>query len=87
METLDLTTLECPEPFMKTISKLMSMKNGILKVIFKDKKCNDMIIEAVTLLKYKILESSENNGIYTLVIEKTETKKEKGVSISKLGSC
>jgi TusA-related sulfurtransferase len=88
MEVLDLTNLECPEPFMKTIAKLMGMKAGSLKVIFKDKKCNDMIVEAVNLLKCKIVEASENNGIYTLIIEKVpEGKSGKAVSLSKLGGC
>ena len=85
MEIIDATSAECPEPFMKTVAKLMGMKEGVVKVMFKDPKCVDMILEAVKLMDCKVLENSNNNGIYTIVIEKTGGAKE--VKDVKVGGC
>lgn len=85
MEVIDATNSECPEPFMKTVAKLMNMKSGSLKILFKDPKCVDMISEAVKLMDCKILETTNQNGVYTMVIEKGENGKE--VKDIKLGGC
>lgn len=86
MEELNLVNLECPEPFLKASAKLMSIKSGILKIIFKDPKCDDMIMEVLKLMECKILEHSENNGIYTIVVEKPE-ESNTGKNIEISGSC
>lgn len=70
MEELNLTELECPEPFLKASAKLMSMKSGVLKIIYKDPKCDEMIMEVLKLMECKILEHSQNNGVYTVIVEK-----------------
>lgn len=87
MEELDLVNLECPEPFMKVAAKLMTMKGGVIKVRFRDPKCDDMIMEAVKLMDCRVIEHRNDNGVYTLVLEKTkgDTKHESGVK--ELGSC
>ncbi|BCU69127.1 sulfurtransferase TusA family protein [Stygiolobus caldivivus] len=85
MEVIDATSAECPEPFMKTVAKLMGMKEGVVKVIFKDPKCVDMIAEAVKLMECKIIENTNKDGIYTMVIEKPSTSKE--VKDVKVGGC
>ena len=85
MEIIDATNLECPEPFMKTVAKLMSIKSGTIKVMFKDPKCVDMITEAVKLMDCKIIESTNQNGVYVMVIEKGENSKE--IKDVRLGGC
>lgn len=85
MEIIDATNTECPEPFMKAVAKLMSIKSGSVKVIFKDPKCIDMITEAVKLMDCRILETLNNNGVYTMVIEKGESSKD--IKEVKLGGC
>ena len=86
MEIIDATKFECPEPFMKTVAKLMSLKAGTIKVIFKDPKCVDMISEAAKLLDCKISEIGNQNGIYTMIIEKEENNK-KEIKDVKLNGC
>jgi len=85
MEIIDATNSECPEPFMKTVAKLMSIKSGAVKVMFKDPKCVDMITEAVKLMDCKISETTNQNGVYTMIIEKGENSKE--IKDVKLGGC
>jgi Predicted redox protein, regulator of disulfide bond formation len=87
VEELNLINLECPEPFMKVAAKLMTMKGGTLKVTFKDPKCDEMIIEAVKLMDCKILEHKNDNGVYTLVLEKTRQDTREDKSVKELGSC
>ncbi|MEJ2771554.1 MAG: sulfurtransferase TusA family protein [Sulfolobaceae archaeon] len=85
MEIIDATSAECPEPFMKTVAKLMGMKEGAVKVMFKDPKCVDMITEAVKLMDCKIVENTNKDGVYTMVIEKTSSSKE--LKDVKVGGC
>ncbi|BAB66982.1 sulfurtransferase TusA family protein [Sulfurisphaera tokodaii] len=85
MEVVDATNAECPEPFMKTVAKLMSIKSGSVKVLFKDPKCVDMIKEAINLMNCKIIELTNQNGVYLMIIEKGEDSKE--IKDVKLGGC
>ncbi|MDT7876211.1 MAG: sulfurtransferase TusA family protein [Sulfolobaceae archaeon] len=88
METIDATSLECPEPFMKTVAKLMGMKEGTLKVMFKDPKCVDMITEAVKLMDCNILENKNDNGVFIMVIEKKASANSSNVDKIKVsGGC
>ncbi|ABP95719.1 MULTISPECIES: sulfurtransferase TusA family protein [Metallosphaera] len=86
MEELNLLDLECPEPFMKVAAKLMKMKEGRLKVMFKDPKCDDMIMEAVKLMDCKVIEHVSQNGTYTLVLEKRSSSGNEG-KVQELGGC
>ncbi|ARM76656.1 sulfurtransferase TusA family protein [Acidianus manzaensis] len=85
MEELNLVNSECPEPFLKASAKLMSMKAGSLKIIFNDPKCDDMIMEVLKLMDCKILEHSQNNGTFIIVVEKGEESTSKKVELS--GGC
>ncbi|AWR97873.1 sulfurtransferase TusA family protein [Acidianus sulfidivorans JP7] len=85
MEELNLVNFECPEPFLKASAKLMSMKSGSLKIIFNDPKCDEMIMDVLKLMDCKILEHSENNGTFTIIVEKGEESNTKNVKLS--GGC
>ncbi|EZQ07015.1 MULTISPECIES: sulfurtransferase TusA family protein [Acidianus] len=85
MEELNLVDMECPEPFLKTAAKLMTMKKGSIKVVFKDPKCDDMIMEALKLMECKIISHVEKNGIFEIVIEKEDKKTNNEKVDEKLG--
>lgn len=85
MEELNLVNLECPEPFLKASAKLMSIKSGILKIVYRDPKCDDMIMEVLKLMECKILEHTQDNGVYTIVVEKQDENNTKNIELS--GSC
>jgi TusA-related sulfurtransferase len=70
MEELNLVGKECPEPFLKVAAKLMQMKEGTLKIMFNDPKCDEMILQAIELMDCKIIEHSKNGETFTLVLEK-----------------
>ncbi|MEM4095696.1 MAG: sulfurtransferase TusA family protein [Metallosphaera sp.] len=86
MEELNLLDLECPEPFMRVAARLMKMKEGKLKVTFRDPKCDEMIMEAVKLMDCKVLEHSSNNGTFTLVLEKSNAPGNEN-KVQELGGC
>ncbi|AWS00109.1 sulfurtransferase TusA family protein [Metallosphaera hakonensis] len=86
MEELNLLDLECPEPFMKVAAKLMKMKQGRLKILFKDPKCDDMIMEAVKLMDCKVLEHRSQEGTYVLVLEKNPSSSNEN-KVQELGGC
>ncbi|AAY79553.1 sulfurtransferase TusA family protein [Sulfolobus acidocaldarius] len=75
VEVIDATKLECPEPFMKTVAKLMGMKEGTVKVMFKDPKCVDMIVEAVKLMDCNVLENTKQGDVFSITIQKTSSSK------------
>ncbi len=76
MEELNLIDLECPEPFLKVSAKIMEMKGGEqLKVFYKDPKCDEMLMQLMTLANCEVLQHEENKGVFTLLIEKKNEKK------------
>jgi SirA-like protein. len=56
IEEMDLTSFDCPEPFMKVVTKLMKIENGELKIRYKDPKCREMFLETMKLMNCKVLE-------------------------------
>jgi len=70
VKVLDLTKVNCPEPFMRTVKELATMKEGVLKVMFVEPQCLYMIIHAARMLNCKILENKNENGVFILTIQK-----------------
>ncbi|BBD71849.1 hypothetical protein HS1genome_0238 [Sulfodiicoccus acidiphilus] len=78
MQVLDLTTEECPIPFMKSFATLIKMKNGEqLEVITSDPKCYDMLLEGAKTLQQKVLDSYKKEGKYYVIFERVENRAEK----------
>jgi|GEM_PF-324404 Predicted redox protein, regulator of disulfide bond formation len=79
MLVLDLTTEDCPIPFMKSFATLIKMKNGEqLEVITSDPKCYDMLLEGAKSLQQKVVNSYNEQGKYHVILERIEgNKKEK----------
>ncbi|WP_338602015.1 sulfurtransferase TusA family protein [Sulfolobus tengchongensis] len=84
-EEMDLTSLECPEPFMKVVGKLMKMERGELKIKYKDPKCRDMLLEAMKLMNCEVLEDLQQNGIYFMHIKKESSDKPRKLELT--GGC
>ncbi|AOL15544.1 oxidoreductase [Sulfolobus sp. A20] len=88
VEELDLTSLECPEPFMKVVAKLMKMDSGELKIRYKDPKCREMILEAMKLMNCQVLEDKQANGIFSMHIKKEKSSMDKpNKKVELTGSC
>ncbi|ACP35225.1 conserved hypothetical protein [Sulfolobus islandicus Y.G.57.14] len=87
IEEMDLTSFECPEPFMKVVAKLMKIENGELKIRYKDPKCREMLLEAMKLMNCKVLEDSQQDGIFFMHIKKESSSSEKPKKIELTGGC
>jgi len=87
IEELDLTSLECPEPYMKVIEKLMKIENGELKIVYKDPKCREMFSETMKLMNCQVLEDSEQNGIFFMHIKKESSSSGKPKEIKLSSGC
>jgi len=87
IEETDLTSFECPEPFMKVVTKLMKIENGELKIRYKDPKCREMLLEAMKLMNCKVLEDSQQNGIFFMYIKKESSSSEKPKKIELSSGC
>lgn len=86
MEELNLVSLECPEPFLKVSAKIMEMKGGEqLKVLYKDPKCDEMLLQLMDLANCKVLQHEKKDGVFTLIIEKKGEKKK--VDLSDFTGC
>ncbi|BDB97984.1 sulfurtransferase TusA family protein [Saccharolobus caldissimus] len=85
-EELDLTSLECPEPFMKVVAKLMKMDSGELKIKYKDPKCREMLLEAMKLMNCQVLEDAKQNDIFYMHIKK-EGSVDKPKKLELTGGC
>ncbi|MGC9106477.1 MAG: sulfurtransferase TusA family protein [Thermoprotei archaeon] len=70
VKVLDLTKSPCPEPFMTTVKELARMKEGTIRVMFTEPQCLYMIIHAARMMKCKILENKNENGVFVLTIQK-----------------
>ncbi len=82
MEELNLVDKECPEPFLRTVGKLMQMKEGRLKVVYRDPKCDEMIMQAVDLMGCKLVEHKQDGNVFEVVLEKVSDEKPKDVKLS-----
>ncbi len=87
MEEMDLTGLECPGPFMKVATKLMTERNLELRVMFKDARCRSMILDAAKLVKCEILEDRNENGVFVIAIKKNGSVDDGSQKDIKLGGC
>jgi len=87
IEEMDLTSFECPEPFMKVVTKLMKIENGELKIRYKDPKCREMFVESLKLMKCKVLEDSQQDGIFIMYIKKESSGSEKPKEIKLTSGC
>ncbi|MEM0362856.1 MAG: sulfurtransferase TusA family protein [Sulfolobaceae archaeon] len=86
IEEMDLTSLECPEPFMKVVAKLMKMENGELKIKYKDPKCREMLLEAIKLMNCQVLEDFKQNNIFYMHIKK-EGSSNKSTKVELTSGC
>ncbi|MCY0850758.1 sulfurtransferase TusA family protein [Sulfuracidifex metallicus] len=87
MEEMDLTSLECPGPFMKVATKLMTEKNLEIRVLFKDSRCRSMILDAAKLVKCEILEDKSENGVFIISLRKNGTEPANEKDLKNLGGC
>ncbi len=87
MEEMDLTELECPGPFMKVATKLMTDKNLELRVLFRDVRCRNMILDAAKLVKCDILEDRNENGVFIISLRKNSSNDGGSQGEIKLGGC
>ncbi|BCU67038.1 hypothetical protein HS7_04750 [Sulfolobales archaeon HS-7] len=73
---MDLTSEECPIPFIKAMATLTKMKEGdTLEVITSDQKCYDMIVEGVKTLEQELTSAEKKGNVYHIVIKRRSTKK------------
>jgi len=87
IEEMDLSLFDCPEPFMKVVTKLMKIENGELKIRYKDPKCREMFLETMKLMNCKVLEDSQQNGIFFMYIKKESGSSEKPNKINLRSGC
>jgi TusA-related sulfurtransferase len=87
IEEMDLTSFDCPEPFMMVVTKLMKIENGELKIRYKDPKCREMFLDSLKLMNCRVLEDSEQDGIFIIHIKKESSSSEKPKGIKLTGGC
>ncbi len=70
MQTLDLTGLKCPLPILRTKKALATLDSGaIITVLATDAGAPADFAAFCQHTGHELLESSEENGVFTLVLK------------------
>lgn len=70
MQTLDLTGLKCPLPILRTKKALATLDSGaIITVLATDAGAPADFTAFCQHTGHELLESSEDNGVFTLVLK------------------
>ena len=70
MQTLDLTGLKCPLPILRTKKALATLDSGaIITVLATDAGAPADFAAFCQHTGHELLESSEDNGVFTLVLK------------------
>ncbi|MDO4434127.1 MAG: sulfurtransferase TusA family protein [Alysiella sp.] len=70
-EILDLTGLKCPLPILRTKKALASLPSGsIITVLATDSGAPNDFLAFCRHTGHELLESSETNGVFTLVLKR-----------------
>ena len=70
MQTLDLTGLKCPLPILRTKKALATLDSGaIITVLATDAGSPADFAAFCQHTGHELLESSEDNGVFTLVLK------------------
>ena len=70
MQTLDLTGLKCPLPILRTKKALAALDSGaIITILATDAGAPADFAAFCQHTGHELLESSEDNGVFTLVLK------------------